>query len=47
MKESSTRQRLLDSAKSLFAREGYQATSMRAITGSAGVNLASANYYFG
>jgi AcrR family transcriptional regulator len=47
MKHPDTKQRLLSAAKSLFAREGYQATSMRAITGSAGVNLALANYHFG
>jgi AcrR family transcriptional regulator len=47
MKHPDTKQRLLNAAKSLFARDGYQATSMRAITGSAGVNLASANYHFG
>jgi AcrR family transcriptional regulator len=47
MKHPDTKQRLLNAAKSLFAQGGYQATSMRAITGSAGVNLASANYHFG
>ncbi|HYA11713.1 MAG TPA: TetR family transcriptional regulator [Thermodesulfovibrionales bacterium] len=42
-----TKQQILNAAESLFAREGYQATSMRAITESARVNLAAVNYHFG
>ncbi|NJK90603.1 MAG: TetR/AcrR family transcriptional regulator [Blastochloris sp.] len=42
-----TRQRILDSAESLFAENGFEATSLRAITSVAGVNLASVNYHFG
>lgn len=42
-----TRQQILDAAESLFARAGYKATSMRAITESAKVNLAAVNYHFG
>ena len=41
------KERILDAAESLFANSGFQATSMRDITGEAGVNLASINYHFG
>jgi AcrR family transcriptional regulator len=42
-----TKQKILDAAESLFANEGYHCTSLRAITGKAGVNLAAVNYHFG
>jgi AcrR family transcriptional regulator len=42
-----TRVRILDVAERLFMAHGYDGTSMRQITGEAGVNLASANYHFG
>jgi AcrR family transcriptional regulator len=42
-----TKEKILDSAEKLFSRDGYKGTSMRAITGKAGVNLASVNYHFG
>jgi AcrR family transcriptional regulator len=42
-----TKQKILDAAESLFAHEGYHGTSLRAITGRAGVNLAAVNYHFG
>lgn len=42
-----TKQRILDAAERLFAREGYNNTSLRAITGEADVNLAAVNYHFG
>ena len=42
-----TKEPILDAAESLFANSGFQATSMRDITGAAGVNLASINYHFG
>ncbi|MBM3391726.1 MAG: TetR/AcrR family transcriptional regulator [Betaproteobacteria bacterium] len=42
-----TRERILDAAESLFVDHGFEATSMRMITGRAGVNLASINYHFG
>ncbi|MEW6428314.1 MAG: TetR/AcrR family transcriptional regulator [Thermodesulfobacteriota bacterium] len=44
---SETRQQLLDAAEELFAQQGYQATSLRQITGRAGANLAAVNYHFG
>jgi AcrR family transcriptional regulator len=45
--QSDTKQRILDAAEYLFAREGYRGTSLRAITGKADVNLAAVNYHFG
>ena len=42
-----TRERILDSAERLFMVHGYEGTSMRQITGEAGVNLAAVNYHFG
>jgi AcrR family transcriptional regulator len=45
--EVDTKQRLLDAAERLFAQQGFHATSLRAITGEAGANLAAVNYHFG
>jgi AcrR family transcriptional regulator len=42
----STKDRILDAAERLFARDGFEATSLRAITTEAGVNLAAVNYHF-
>lgn len=42
-----TRERILDAAERLFMENGYEATSMRSITGAAEVNLAAVNYHFG
>ena len=42
-----TRERILDAAEQLFMAHGYDGTSMRQITGEAGVNLAAVNYHFG
>ncbi len=42
-----TKKRILDAAEALFAERGFDATSMRAITAAAGVNLAAVNYHFG
>ncbi|PKO39180.1 MAG: TetR family transcriptional regulator [Betaproteobacteria bacterium HGW-Betaproteobacteria-6] len=42
-----TRQRILDAGERLFMAHGYEGTSMRQITGEAGVNLAAVNYHFG
>jgi AcrR family transcriptional regulator len=41
-----TKDRILDAAERLFAQHGFDATSLRLITASAGVNLASVNYHF-
>jgi len=38
---------ILNSAEELFAVKGFNATSMRAITDKANVNLAAVNYHFG
>lgn len=43
----STRDRILAIAERLFAEAGIGATSLRAITAAAGVNLAAVNYHFG
>ncbi len=42
-----TKGRILDAAEGLFMEHGFEATSMRAITAAAGVNLAAVNYHFG
>lgn len=42
-----TREALLDAAESLFAEQGLQAASLRAITQRAGANLAAVHYHFG
>ncbi|MCL4685210.1 TetR/AcrR family transcriptional regulator [Myxococcota bacterium] len=42
-----TRDRLLDAAERRFAAAGFAATSLRAVTGEAGVNVAAAHYHFG
>ncbi|WP_018413378.1 TetR/AcrR family transcriptional regulator [Methyloversatilis thermotolerans] len=44
---SDTQLRIMDAAQSLFAAHGFEATSMRMITTTAGVNLAAVNYHFG
>jgi len=41
-----TKDRILDTAERLFARDGVEATSLRTITTEAGVNLAAVNYHF-
>ena len=41
-----TKDRILDAAESLFSHDGLEATSLRAITAKAGVNLAAVNYHF-
>ena len=42
-----TRERVLDAAELLFAREGLSRPSVRQITSEAGVNVAAVNYHFG
>lgn len=47
MSQQDTKERILDAAEGLFAREGFHCTSLRAITTRAAVNLAAVNYHFG
>lgn len=42
-----TRTRILDTAESLFADQGYELASLRTLTLQAQVNLAAVNYHFG
>ncbi len=42
-----TKNKILDAAENLFADKGFNGTSLREITGAAGVNLAAVNYHFG
>ena len=42
-----TRQRILDTAELLFARDGPSAVTLRSIASAADVNVAGVNYYFG
>ena len=42
----STKDRILNTAERLFAHHGFEATSLRAITAEAGVNIAAVNYHF-
>src|SRR3954467_8212959 len=42
-----TKGRILDAAEALFMEQGFEATSLRAITAAADVNLAAVNYHFG
>ena len=42
-----TKERILDAAETLFMEHGYEATSLRALTSAADVNLAAVNYHFG
>ncbi len=44
---ATTREIILDTAEQFFAEHGVAATSIRDITGAAGVNLGSINYHFG
>lgn len=41
-----TRERILEAARAVLAREGYAATTMRAIASEAGVAVGLANYHF-
>jgi len=41
-----TRQKILDAAEKLFARHGFESTSLRSIIASAGVNLGAIHYHF-
>ena len=45
--QNETRNRILDTAESLFSDHGFRDVSLRRITNEAGVNIASVNYHFG
>lgn len=47
MSSQDTRERILDAAEIEFAESGLAATSLRAVTARADVNLASVHYHFG
>ncbi len=47
MASDDTRRRILEAAERLFAARGFSATSLRAVTREADVNLAAVNYHFG
>ena len=47
MSQADTKERILDAAEMLFARDGFHFASMRAITTEADANLAAVNYHFG
>jgi AcrR family transcriptional regulator len=42
-----TKERILDAAEALFARQGFAATSLRNVIAEARVNLAAIHYHFG
>lgn len=44
--DTTTRDRILQAARPLFARNGFDGTSVRDITAAAGVNLAAVTYHF-
>jgi AcrR family transcriptional regulator len=47
MTTSDTKDRILNAAERIFAEQGLEAVSLRAVTTEAGVNIAAVNYYFG
>jgi len=47
MSQIDTKTKIIDTAEQLFARDGYQMTSLRTLTVQAQVNLAAVNYHFG
>ncbi len=47
MATEETRRRLLEAAERLFAKKGFNATTLRELTREASTNLAAVNYHFG
>ena len=47
MTTSDIKDRILNAAERIFAKQGLEAVSLRAVTAEAGVNIAAVNYYFG
>lgn len=47
MEPLQTRERLLHAAEHFYAEQGFEGTSLRDLTSSAGANLAAVNYHFG
>jgi AcrR family transcriptional regulator len=47
MATADTKDRILDAAEALFARQGFSSTSLRSVIAEAGVNLAAVHYHFG
>ena len=47
MTQADPKEKILDAAEQLFAEGGFAASSVRAITSAAGVNLAALHYHFG
>lgn len=45
--DSTTKDRILDAAETLYAANGFAGTSLRAIMKEAGVNMAAVHYHFG
>ncbi|MFD0331445.1 TetR family transcriptional regulator [Streptacidiphilus monticola] len=45
--ESRTRERILGAARSLFAEQGFDRTSLRGVAAAAGVDVALVSHYFG
>jgi AcrR family transcriptional regulator len=45
--DTSAKLAIFEAAQRLFAKEGFEKVSMRALTQEAGVNLAGVNYHFG
>ena len=45
--ESGSKRRLMDAAEQLFAEKGFEAVSIRDITGLVKTNIAAVNYHFG
>ncbi len=47
MTDTNTSSKILDAAETLFANQGFHATTLRQITRTAGVNLAAVHYHLG